>query len=402
METSTEDLKIISISKNDLPQNANAKFEFNELPFDQLAKVGLDKEAFLKLSDENIVSLLSGRRSDLIRFSNLEVDGNKLQPLDTKISLERDIDGSVSVAFHPINKSIVNEFKLTDNEFKDLVSGKVPSVLKEVPSKAGELETVVVQYDKEINGFVAERQKNIVAPEILNNTKLTDDQKKAFTKGEEIEINGEKVNVDLKGVLGFAGKIAMFGLDGGITMIIMAIIKHEREKAELQKKEMAALKANRAPASGNGKIISIGAEKIGDNKTRESISGFDNNTPHWEKLKHRDTLVEHGADHFEHNKENKPSYFVKLSSPNGERTVWGIGLKDAIEQSGAKVGDQIILNNLGKREVQVEQHKRDETGKIIGSEIITAHRNEWEIKPLEQPRNFDFEQGVASSRKMGR
>ncbi|MES2062524.1 MAG: DUF4099 domain-containing protein [Bacteroidota bacterium] len=401
MENSTEDLKVISISKNDLAQNTNAKFEFNELPFDQLAKVGLDKDAFLKLSDENIVSLLSGRRSDLIRFSNLEVDGNKLQPLDTKISLERDIDGSVSVAFHPINKSIVNEFKLSDIELKDLLSGKVPSVLKEIPSKAGELQTVVVQYDKEINGFVAERQKNIVAPEEINNTKLSDDQKKAFTKGEEIEVNGEKVNVDLKGVLGFAGKIAMFGLDGGITMIIMAIIKHEREKTELQKKAMAAMKA---PGTGteNGKIISIGAEKIAGNKTRESISGFDNNTPHWEKLKHRDTLLEHGADHFEHNKENKPSYYVKLSSPNGERTVWGVGLKDAIEQSGAKVGDQIILNNLGKRDVQVEQHKRDETGKIVGSEIITAHRNEWEIKPLVNPQNFDFEQGVSGSRKMGR
>jgi len=345
-------------------------FDINELPFEQLSKVGLNKDAFLKLSDNNLVALLSGRRSDLIRFSNLEVDGNKIQPLDTKLSFGRDQDGKVTVAFHPINKSIINEFNLNPSELDTLITGKTASVLKEIPAKGGTNENIVVQFDKDLNGFVAERQANIIAPKAINGVKLTDKQKQEFTKGEEITVEDQKYSVDLKGVLGFVGKVAMFGLDGGLTMIIMAIIKHEREKAAAREKELAVL--SRGKAHSNKSVSEAGENSTGKG-AGAGTSAKTVNSP----MGH--ILLAHGSAPFEHDKNNKPSYFVKIETSQGERTLWGIDLDRAINKSEAQIGDRIAIKNLGNREVQVEQHKRDAEGKIVGTETITAHRNEWDI-----------------------
>lgn len=348
-------------------------FDINELPFEQLSKVGLNKDAFLKLSDSNLVALLSGRRSDLIRFSNLEVDGNKIQPLDTKLSFGREQDGKVTVAFHPINKSIVNEFKLNPEELASLVSGKSVSVLKEVPAKGGKNENIVVQFDKDLNGFVAERQANIIAPEDINGVKLTEKQKASFSKGEEISVDNQTHSVNLKGAMGVLGKVAMFGLDGGLTMIIMAIIKHEREKAEAREKEMAALLKNQGNSksrSEGGIITTVNGAKTAENTTRQLNTPIGN------------VLLAHGPAPFEHDKNNKPSYFVKIETSQGERTLWGVDLERAITKSDAQIGDRIAIKNLGNKEVQVEQYKRDPEGKIIGTETITAHRNEWDINTV--------------------
>ena len=96
------------------------------------------------------------------------------------------------------------------------------------------------------------------------------------------------------------------------------------------------------------------------------------------------TLVKHGSAPYLHNKENTNSYYVTLS--NGE-TQWGKGLKEAIEESGAKVGDEISVQKMGSKDVKVDVDIKDDNGKKIGSEELDTQRNDWTvsvIKPVQE------------------
>jgi hypothetical protein len=91
-------------------------------------------------------------------------------------------------------------------------------------------------------------------------------------------------------------------------------------------------------------------------------------------------LLAHGADHYNHDKDEKMNYFVKLETAQGEKTVWGIDLKRAMEQGKPKVGDEINVEYNGHKMVEVEALKRDDNGKIIGRENIMSPRNEWVVE----------------------
>ncbi|KPW65728.1 Relaxase, partial [Pseudomonas amygdali pv. ciccaronei] len=52
------------------------------------------------------------------------------------------------------------------------------------------------------------------------------------------------------------------------------------------------------------------------------------------------TLIEHGEAPYQHKKDNQLSYFVTLKPEGGKpRTVWGVGLEDAMKDSNLKQGD---------------------------------------------------------------
>lgn len=389
-------MKIIDILKEhaELDQSGQLKpkFNFQDLPFDQLEKVGLKKENLLSLSDTNIVALLSGSRTDLIRFSNLEANGNKFQPLDAKISLTRDQEGNVSLAFHPIVKVVANDYNLSQKEFSDLLSGNVQSVLKEVPIQHNKSDKIVIQYDKDLNSFVSESTRNISAPKSIAGVNLTEPQKKAFTEGEEIEVNKQKYNLSLKGALNVVGKIALFALDGGLTLIIMAIIKHERKKEEERKN---AEKLLNQPAQQKGALTVSNTNFLSANADSNKAQAA--SIP---KENHKgSTIIDFGSAHYEHDATNPVNYFVKIAAPSGEeKELWGVDLERAVSDSGVERGDKADIQFLGKKEVIVQQHKRDTEGKIIGVEPIHTHRNEWGINiTSKNPVNLSQEEKVQAT-----
>ena len=74
------------------------------------------------------------------------------------------------------------------------------------------------------------------------------------------------------------------------------------------------------------------------------------------------------------------SYFVTLKTDAGERTVWGVGLEQAIdnimENTDLVVGDQLRLVDLGTRPVVVQEVAEDGTVKEK-----TTNRREWSAQP---------------------
>ncbi len=97
-------------------------------------------------------------------------------------------------------------------------------------------------------------------------------------------------------------------------------------------------------------------------------------------------LLEHGEANYKHDPNEKQSYYVKLDTDIGEKTIWGIDLKKSIVQSTVQVGDNISVQYMGSKPVEVESIKRDGTGKAIGKEIIHTKRNAWDIQRTDQEK----------------
>lgn len=101
-------------------------------------------------------------------------------------------------------------------------------------------------------------------------------------------------------------------------------------------------------------------------------------------------LVEHGGAPFQHNPARSESYYVVYRDHVGaDHVVWGVDLERALAQSGARLGERITLENLGKRWVSVEAPVADATGRVIGQEEKEVYRNTWQIdvERLEQTRS---------------
>jgi hypothetical protein len=91
-------------------------------------------------------------------------------------------------------------------------------------------------------------------------------------------------------------------------------------------------------------------------------------------------IVEHGKARYKFDKDNDESYYVTLKTREGEQVIWGKGLPEALEDR--KVGEQIVLQNVGKRDVVVQERVRNPEGQVIGSRLKESHLNAWEAEPL--------------------
>lgn len=73
---------------------------------------------------------------------------------------------------------------------------------------------------------------------------------------------------------------------------------------------------------------------------------------------------------------------MKLKTPTGEQIVWGKELAVAMASQDVDVGEKIVLQNTGKRNVTVTEPVLDDNGKKVGTREKDAIRNEWTAQPL--------------------
>jgi len=92
-------------------------------------------------------------------------------------------------------------------------------------------------------------------------------------------------------------------------------------------------------------------------------------------------LVKHGEAPYKNIKGNEQSYFVETSDG---KTQWGVGLKEAFEKSNAQVGDEVAVNRMGSKDVQITIPVKDKNDKVIGKETKTVARVEWDISTLQK------------------
>lgn len=97
-------------------------------------------------------------------------------------------------------------------------------------------------------------------------------------------------------------------------------------------------------------------------------------------------FVEHGSAPYEFNKTNEHTHFVRLATAQGERVVWGVDLKRAIEEGNVKKGDDVAIAYQGAKQVTITVKDRDDQGLVIGQREIQTKRNAWAVQKVETLR----------------
>lgn len=92
-------------------------------------------------------------------------------------------------------------------------------------------------------------------------------------------------------------------------------------------------------------------------------------------------LINHGTAPYQDNPQNQLSYFAELEDQGKTKKVWGKEIQPAIINANVKIGDDIVLNNLGKQSVSIPDPKDNQKS-------ITVQKNMWEVEPYEPPKEL--------------
>jgi hypothetical protein len=113
-------------------------------------------------------------------------------------------------------------------------------------------------------------------------------------------------------------------------------------------------------------------------------------------------VLEKGEAPYENDPKNEKSYYVKLQTPKGEKTVWGVDLKRALEEGNIKVGDEVALANQGKQQVTVQVKSRDASTNEVKQSSIVTNRNVWDVRNIESLRDEAREKLQAAAERSDR
>jgi putative DNA primase/helicase len=93
-------------------------------------------------------------------------------------------------------------------------------------------------------------------------------------------------------------------------------------------------------------------------------------------------LIDHGRATYRHDPHEPMSYFVKIETERGERTLWGVDLERAFKESLTRpqVGDEIGLRAVRQDAVTVKAQERDADGHVVGEKNLDTHRNRWIVE----------------------
>jgi hypothetical protein len=107
-------------------------------------------------------------------------------------------------------------------------------------------------------------------------------------------------------------------------------------------------------------------------------------------------LIDHGRATYRHDPKGTMSYFVKVETKRGDRTIWGVDLERALKQSlsDPKIGDEIGLRTVRRDPVTVKAFERDERGAVLSNREVARLRNRWVV---EQRSFFDARATAASA-----
>ena len=95
-------------------------------------------------------------------------------------------------------------------------------------------------------------------------------------------------------------------------------------------------------------------------------------------------LLAHAAAPYQFDPAQRMSYYVRIQTEVGERTLWGTDLERAIAESrsAAQVGDEVVLAQRGARAVTVRVPARNAEGELVGDKKLVAQRMTWSVEKV--------------------
>lgn len=220
-------------------------FDEKELPLTDLEKLGLYKDGKPIMEQEDIVALLSGRRTDLIRIENLQSEGFRIEALDAKLSLERSWDNKITLRLHPIYKEVQQHPLLIPVEAQQLEMGTFSNVQKTYQTHEGKKKSWVIEYDRETKEFISYDPDKVVAPEKVNGETLSDIQKELYRNGGLVQLSDGTLfqhrASERKGLLSDrAALVLSVLLDGGLSYLVIRGLRNILNNPKEQKDEYSA------------------------------------------------------------------------------------------------------------------------------------------------------------------
>ncbi|KQB99855.1 DUF4099 domain-containing protein [Pedobacter sp. Hv1] len=214
----------------------------NELPIKELERLGLYQNGKPKMASDNLDALLAGRRTDMLSMENLQLDGFTIRQLDAKLSLTRNEKGKVELNLHPIYKQAISHPLLSEEESRNLQSGKLQSVQKAYEQADKKLALLAIEYDQQTKEFIVYRPDHVEVPLKVNGETLSEKQKKSFRNGELVELgDGTRFQhsaTDSKGVRSDTKHLILSVLlDGGISYLLFKGVRNLVGNSEKQKEE---------------------------------------------------------------------------------------------------------------------------------------------------------------------
>jgi hypothetical protein len=200
-------------------------YNMQDLPMEDLQKIGLAKNGQLLLDEDDLSALLSGRRTDMLRLENLTMGGLNIASMDTKLSLKPNIHGVPELMLHPIYREPEVPAFLTVTQAEMLEKGNAPNLQKLIFDDEGQPKEVLIEFDKDTNEFIVTDTERILAPEEINGLPLTEEQKQRYRKGKEVETeDGTTIQysgTDKEGIR--SDKLALIAsvlIDGGVSYVL--------------------------------------------------------------------------------------------------------------------------------------------------------------------------------------
>jgi hypothetical protein len=95
-------------------------------------------------------------------------------------------------------------------------------------------------------------------------------------------------------------------------------------------------------------------------------------------------LTEHGKANYQFRRDENASYYVKLLTSRGSKTLWGKDLERALTsgETRPKVGDLIGARRVAREAVTVMARRRVAGGRIVTEEAHHAHRSRWVVEKV--------------------
>lgn len=102
-------------------------------------------------------------------------------------------------------------------------------------------------------------------------------------------------------------------------------------------------------------------------------------------------LLAHAAAPYQFDPMQRMSYYARIQTEVGERTLWGTDLERAMveSRSGVRVGDEVVLSQRGARPVTVRVPDRNAEGELVGDKKQIAQRMTWSVEKTEYIESLD-------------
>ncbi|MGF6609234.1 hypothetical protein OKW45_004156 [Paraburkholderia sp. WSM4175] len=124
----------------------------------------------------------------------------------------------------------------------------------------------------------------------------------------------------------------------------------------------------------------VGSRRVG----RQPANGDEPDAPR----RYAGELREHDRAPYQNNPARSDSYYAVFRDATGaDHVVWGVDLERAVLESRAEPGQQVTLENLGRRLVTVNVPILDDRGMVVGEEEKDVYRNTWQVEVVEHERS---------------